>query len=207
MINGHQITDRVFCAYLELLNQFGTPGPWPWFGGIKYNAEEITISAILTQATNWRNAELALEQLRQHKLNSLSAIGKLTKNKLPWFSKIIRPSGFYQQKTKRLWSLAVWVKKHGGLKKIKKQPLESLRGKLLALDGIGPETADTILLYALNKPIFVIDEYTKRFIQDRNLTRATGYQPIQKFFEARLPRNIKLYQDYHALIVRWGKGK
>lgn len=182
-------------AYLALRQQFGPPGPWPWFGGKEHRAEEIAIGAVLAQATNWRNAELALEELRRRNLNSLSAIARLPEKSIPRLGEIIRSSGFFRQKAERLWRLA----------QIKKLNAALSREELLRIKGIGPETADTILLYALGRPVFVIDEYTKRFVKKCRLTAVKSYAALQGFFTGRLPVSVKLYQDFHALIVRWGK--
>lgn len=191
--------------YLGLWRKFGPPGPWPWFGGERHRAEEIVIGAILTQRTNWKNAQLALNNLRKKGLNNLNAVCRLGGKRIGFLAEVLRPSGFYQQKTQRLFDLASFATKSGGLNGLAAKPTEQLREELLSLEGVGPETADTILLYALDRPVFVVDEYTRRFVRARRLATAKSYSALQQFFQARLPVDLELYQNFHALIVRWGK--
>ena len=165
--------------------------------------EEVIIGAILTQRTNWRNVELAINNLKRVKINSLNNIYRLSAKKL---APLIKSSGFYQTKSQYLFNLAKFVvKNHGGLEKIRKTELKTLREELLKLKGIGPETADSILLYALDKPIFVIDEYTRRLVKKRGLADNLSYPFLQKLFEENLKKDFRLYQDFHALIVIDGK--
>jgi len=167
--------------------------------------EEVTMGAILTQRTNWRNAELAINNLKKAKLNSLKEIYKSKPRKL---ANLIKPSGFYKAKAQYLFNLAKFiVKNYGSLEKMKKAKPKELREELLKLKGIGPETADSILLYALDKPIFVIDEYTRRLVKERKLANKTNYQFLQKLFEENLRKDFRLYQDFHALIVINGKNR
>lgn len=208
---------KILEYYFYLLKKFGNPGPWPWFNqGVKHTKEEIAIGAILTQNTNWRNVEKALNNLRKNQANSLEKIYQLGRNDLDELKKLIRPSGFYNQKAERLWRLSKFiVENYKNLDNFFKLSLNEAREKLLSLNGIGKETADTILLYAAEKPIFVIDSYTRRFVSSyfKNISSHHGrakminYKIMQKFFMNNLPRNVELYQDYHALIVRWGKVK
>lgn len=200
--------------YFQLLERFGFPGPWPWFNqGVKHTKGEIVISAVLTQNTSWTNVEKALNNLRRKKANNLEKIYKLGKNGLDELKKLIKPSGFYNQKAERLWCLTKFiVENYKNLDNFFKLSLNETRGKLLSLRGIGQETADTILLYAGEKPIFVIDAYTERFVRAylKHLPSHHGrfkYEDRQKFFMDNLPLNIKLFQNYHALIVKWGKRK
>ena len=194
---------RVLSLYFELLRKYGEPGLWPWWGEDKpCTREEIAIGAILTQNTNWKNVEKAISNLKRENIRLVSfARGRLAKLK-----ELIRPSGFYNQKAERLFRFSRFiVEGYGSLGKFFKLPASEAREKLLAINGIGKETADTILLYAGYKPVFVIDTYTKKFVKAYNLTKKTDYDALQKFFTENLPTDIKLYQDYHALIVRWGK--
>lgn len=184
--------NRVLKLYQNLLRRFGEPGPWPWFGQEPaHSSEEIIIGAVLVQHTNWRNAALAIANLRKVGKNNLLS---LRRAKLITIRRLIRPAGFYRQKSERLKNLAEFLSR--GLVK---------REELLRVKGVGEETADTILLYAFAKPTFVIDAYTRRFVNHFHLTKATGYQALKNYFEARLPKNVKLFQSYHALIVQWGK--
>lgn len=191
--------------YLRLLSLFGDPGPWPWFGqSTPHGAEEITIGAILTQNTNWKNVEKALDNLKKENTCTIKGNYELGIRNYGRLLELVKPSGYYNQKTKRLFEFCKFIiQKHKTLKNFLKRG--SAREELLALHGIGPETADTILLYAGNRPIFVIDAYTKRFATHYKLTKHLSYDDLQKLFLKNLPGDTKLFQDYHALIVKWGK--
>ena len=160
--------------------------------------EEVIIGAILTQRTNWKNVEMALNNLKKAKINSLKDILRLGEKKL---APLIKSSGFYWAKAGYLLGLAEFINNHGGLAGMKKADLKGLREQLLELKGIGPETADSILPYALDKPVFVIDEYTRRLAKRRGLAKNLSYQFLQKLFEENLRKDFRLYQDFHALIV------
>ncbi len=208
---------KVLRRYFFLLENFGQPGPWPWFGqDTPHTEDEIVIGAILTQNTNWGNVEKALANLRENKANSLEAVYSLGKRDLNRLKQLIRSSGFYNQKGERLFSAAKFIiENYRNLKKLSSLPLWKVREQLLSIKGIGEETADTILLYAAEKPIFVIDAYTRKFIDEYfkaeqslfSRRKMVPYGNLQKFFMDNLPTNVKLFQDYHALIVKWGKEK
>jgi len=189
--------------YQQLKKKYGKPqGQWHlWCKRPKNEKErgEVAIGAILTQRTNWKNVELVLANLNKAKINSLRDIERLKPKKL---APLIKPSGFYRAKAEYLFHLVEFIlKNYGSLEKMKKVETKDLREKLLKLKGIGPETTDSILLYALDKPIFVIDEYTKRLAKKRKLAENLSYEFLQKLFEKNLKRNFRLYQDFHALIV------
>jgi Uncharacterized protein related to Endonuclease III len=153
--------------YKELKRKYGPPkGQWSlWCKRSKTNKERerVIIEAILTQRTNWRNVELAIKNLNQAKISSLQDIFRRGPKKL---ENLIKPSGFYKAKAQYLFNLVKFIiENYDSLEKMKKEKTEKLREKLLQLKGIGPETADSILLYALDKPIFVIDEYTRRLVK------------------------------------------
>lgn len=193
--------------YRELKKKYGRPqGQWKlWCKRPKTEKEreEVIIGAILTQRTNWKNVEIAINNLKKARINSLKDIYKLGVKKL---TPLIRPSGFYRTKAKHLFSLAKFiVENYGSLEKMKEKNGEELRKELLGLKGIGPETADSILLYSLDKPIFVIDEYTRRKIKKRKLSQNFSYEFLQKLFEKNLKRDFRLFQDFHAFIVIDGK--
>ena len=212
--------------YKELKRKYGTPkGQWKlWCKRPKIGREreEVIIGAILTQRTNWKNVELALNNLKKAKINSLKSILRLGEKRL---APLIRPSGFYQTKANYLFHLVEFIlKNYGNLEKMRKADLKELKEQLLELKGVGPETADSILLYALDKTVFVIDEYTRRIVKKRGLadTLATklsrsesegkeedevlfAYAFLQKLFEKNLRKDFRLYQDFHALIVINGK--
>lgn len=202
--------NKIFWLYQKLREKYGHPkGQWVlWCKRPKTNKEreEVIIGAILTQRANWRNAELAIANLKKEKINFLKNIHKLGLKNKNELARLIRPSGFYQQKAGCLFGLAKFIlENYGNLKELKKKELAKLREELLSLKGIGPETADSILLYGLEKPVFVIDEYTRRLAKKRRLTDNYDYHFLQGLFEKNLKKDFRLYQDFHALIVIDGK--
>ena len=194
----------LFSFYQELEKKYGKPkGQWRLWCKRKKSErerEKVIIGAVLTQRTNWKNVEFCLVNLKKAKIDSLRKISKAGVKKI---TPLIRPCGFYKTKAFYLVGLAKFiVKNYQTIKKMKKERLEVLREKLLEQKGIGPETADSILLYALDKPVFVIDEYTRRFVKKKNLRRqGLSYSSLQRFFEKNLVKDFKLYQDFHSLIV------
>jgi endonuclease-3 related protein len=200
---------RLFRLYIQLLKNYGDPGPWPWFGQDKpHTPEEIAIGAILTQNTNWKNVERAIKNLRDASCCGLKPIQHIASKDLKTLEQLIRPSGFFRQKADRLARFASHVTdRYGTLTRFLRRPTSKVRDDLLAMNGIGKETADTILLYAGNHPVFVIDAYTKRFALANRLNVAPDYDAIQTHFTKRLPQDVGLFQDFHALIVQWGKTK
>lgn len=186
--------------YDRLYSRFGPQGWWP--GETPF---EVIVGAILTQNTAWSNVEKAIGNLKGRRLLSPK---KLSNTKPSLIAKLIRPSGYYNIKTQRLRNFLDFLNKgfRGDLKKLLSGPAGDLRKALLAIKGIGPETADSILLYAANRPVFVVDAYTKRIFSRHKLIRKdAGYDEIQRIFMSNLPRNTRLYNEYHALIVRTGK--
>ena len=196
------MNNKILKLYFDLREKYGSPeGQWQlWRKRPKTlkEKEEILIGAILTQRTNWRNVELAMSNLKKAKINSLAGIYKLGEKKLAEF---IKPSGFYRQKAKYLFGLAEFVVNRGGLRKIIKEPTDKLRKEFLDLKGVGPETADSILLYALERPVFVIDEYTKRLLMANRIAHSGKYEDLRNLFEQNLKPDWRLYQDFHALII------
>jgi len=193
--------------YKELRRSYGMPkGQWTLWckrPKTKKEREEVIIGAILTQRTNWKNVEMALSNLKKAKAHSLKDIYRLGEKKL---AHLIKPSGFYQTKASYLFHSAKFILgKYKSLAKMGRLDLKELREQLLELKGIGPETADSILLYALDKPVFVIDEYTRRLVKRRGLAKDLSYAFLQKLFEKNLRKDFRLYQDLHALIVIDGK--
>jgi endonuclease-3 related protein len=188
-------------AYRRMFNCFGPrnwwPGDSPW---------EVMLGAILTQNTAWGNVERAIDNLKTHGLLSATAVADAPLEQL---TQLIRPSGYYRQKAKKLKALVEFFKQEYAFSivKMRGEELPILRNKLLGIFGVGPETADSILLYALDKPVFVVDAYTKRiFSRHGFFPEDYTYRQIQEFFEERLPTEVKLYNEYHALIVYTGKG-
>lgn len=197
----------VLQEYFNLLKLHGDPGPWPWFNTDNpHTDEEIAIGAVLTQNTNWQNVVKALENLRQFDISNLNGIYQIGNKDYEKLKLLIRPSGYFNQKAKRLYAFSEFIKKnYGSLVEFLKLPPDKARLILLSLHGIGPETADTILLYSGNRPIFVIDAYTKKFVLAKKWPVSHDYDSLQNYFMQNLPQSTKLYQDYHALIVRWSQ--
>lgn len=195
--------------YKELKKKYGNPkGQWSLWckrPKTKKEREEVIIGAVLTQRTNWKNVELALTNLKEEGVNSLKSICCRGERRL---APLIRAAGFYRTKAHYLFGLAKFIiKNYGRLEKLHGLNPCKLREELLELKGVGPETADSILLYALDKPVFVIDEYTRRLVKKRNLSKNLSYGFLQKLFEKKLRRDFRLYQDFHALIVIDGKNR
>lgn len=186
--------------YRRLMVAFGPQGWWP--GRTVF---EIAVGAILTQNTNWANVEKAVGNLRSAGALSPRAMSVLHHRRL---SSLIRPSGYYNVKARRLTSFLRYLgERHGlNMKSLLDTPTEPLRRELLEVEGIGPETADSILLYAAGRPVFVVDAYTRRVFSRHNLIDAkVSYHDLQDFFHRSLPRDVDLFNEYHALIVRLGK--
>ncbi len=188
--------------YKKLMAYYGKQAWWPVSYNFNPEELEICIGAILTQNTNWKNVEKALSILNQHRCTTANDIIKIKEDRL---HQMIKSSGFYKQKTERLKILCKFIQTFGDFKRFSK---DVKREDLLNLKGIGPETADSILLYACNKPYFVVDAYTKRMCEKLKIkTNEKDYESYRLFFESNLPRDVMLYKEFHALIVRWGKDK
>lgn len=178
-------------------------GPQHWWPGER--PFEIIVGAILTQNTNWQNVEKAITNLKEEKYLSPSGLKKIPIKKL---AQLIRPSGYFNIKAHRLKEFIKFLfnEYKGSLAAMARENLAVLRKKLLGIKGIGPETCDSILLYALNKPIFVVDAYTKRILTRHNiLDHNISYHQIQELFMKNLPRSTRLFNEYHALFVKAGK--
>ncbi len=184
--------------YETLFEKFGPQHWWPGETPL-----EIAIGAILTQNTNWKNVEKAIENLKNRDLIDVDRLLATPEDEL---RELIRPSGFFNIKLKRLLNFIRFLKAEGGLNELKKLPVPELREKLLSVPGIGPETADSIILYALEKPIFVVDAYTRRFLKRHGIIQGNEkYDEIRALFEKNLPQDVELFKEYHALIVKLGK--
>jgi len=204
------VNTKIYRIYQRFLKKHGPAVKfWPnWCAEKKSSRDKeiIAVGAILTQHTSWRNADLALRNLKKAGLLSIKKIAFL--RDLKKLTELIRPAGFFKSKPRRLFSFCQFIAgKYGSLENFAKEDLETAREKLLELYGLGPETADTILLYALGKPTFVIDEYTRRLLKKEKLANKFDYGFIKGFFEKNLPRSAKLYQDFHALIIIDQKGE
>ena len=186
--------------YHALLDAHGAQKWWP--GRTRF---EVIAGAILIQNTNWRNAERALKALRREGLLSPKAMEKVEVRKL---AALIRSSGYFREKARKLKEFLKYLRREhsGSLGRMLAMPTEILREELLAVHGIGPETADSILLYAGQRAVFVVDAYARRIVARHGLAKGTeGYEQLRKFFEANLPMNASLFNEYHALIVHTGK--
>ena len=206
-----KLRDKIYQTYLNLSKKYGRKkGFWKkWCKRrkTKKDREEIVLGAILTQKTNWQNVELALKNLKEAKPLSIEKIYQIGNKDRELLEKLIKPSGFYRQKAKRIFELCKFlVENYGSLEKFFGQDLETCRNQLLEIYGIGPETADSILLYAGDLPIFVIDEYTLRFVKEYKLSQKFSYDELQNLFQQNLPKDPKVYQDFHAIIVSEEKG-
>ena len=186
--------------YQQMFDRFGPQHWWP--GRTK---TEIIIGAILTQNTNWENVKKAIVNLRRAKMLTFSALRDADEKTI---AELIRPSGYFNVKAKRLKNFVnFFYSEYGGSwKKFQSTPLDTLREKVLSVNGVGPETADSILLYALDKPIFVIDVYTKRALsRHRMISEDDDYHAIQKLFMDNLTLDVAFFNEYHALFVRLAK--
>jgi endonuclease-3 related protein len=186
--------------YRLLAERFGPTGWWP--GDSPF---EIAVGAILTQNTAWGNVEKAIANLKRAKMLSPRAILDADCATL---EDMLRPSGYFRVKAKRLRNFCEYlvVRYAGSMKRMARVPLEKLRPELLKVHGIGPETADDILLYAGGKPVFVVDAYTRRILSRHGLVSGdVPYGPLREFFESALPPHVDLFREYHALIVHTGK--
>ena len=205
----NKLKNDLYKIYKALKKQYGKPeGQWKlWCKRPKTEKEkeQVIIESILTQRANWKNVCYAISNLKAAGLLSIKKIASTPEEKI---QTLIRPSGFYKIKAKRLKALCNFIENEcGGVEKAQKLSDDILREKLLSLNGIGEETADDILLYAFEKPFFVIDEYTRRLVRKFNLTDNFSYRHLQELFEKGLgKKDYVLYQDYHALIVIDGKG-
>ncbi len=186
--------------YQAMLESLG-PSYW-WPGETDF---EIMVGAVLTQNTNWGNAERAITNIKRVERMSAEKLYALTEEQL---AELIRPSGYFRIKASRLRNLLVFLKNESGfeLETLKDQELDLLRDKFLAVKGIGPETADSIMLYALELPTFVVDAYTHRILNRHGLVpEDSTYEDMRELFMDALPQDVRLYNEYHALIVRTAK--
>ena len=226
--DSRQLQTQIRSYYLSLLEAYGPQNWWP-----AQSRVEVIVGAYLTQNTNWSNVEKAIANLRRARALNLKALRALPLREL---EALVRPSGYFRQKAARLKGFIAFLdeKYSGSLDRMFAQPTEKLRAELLALNGVGPETADSILLYAGNHPVFVVDAYTRRLLERHGLiTAKAGYEEIRALIEravgnaeaetlrtsqpgadprhkvsrmSRAPRGdlAQHYNELHALIVRVG---
>ena len=193
-------TDFPEKAFDRLYRAFGPQRWWPGDTPL-----EVAVGAILTQNTNWANVEKAIVNLKREHMLSARVLHRIPPARL---SGLIRPAGYFNIKTGRLKNfIAFLMDEYGGsMKKMSADTLPEIRSKLLSVNGIGPETADSIILYALRKPVFVVDAYTRRVLSRHAiLDHHASYETYQEFFQGRLREDERLYNEYHALIVRLAK--
>ncbi len=186
--------------YERLLDHFGRQYWWP-----AESPFEVLVSAVLVQNTSWSNVEKVMGILREEGMRTVEDLDDLAIEEL---FELIRPVGYYRIKGKRLKNLLAYIRdRHGGsLEAMFQTPLDRLRRELLEINGIGPETADSILLYAGNLPTFVVDAYTLRIFARHGWAEPDcDYHQLKSLFEDGLERDAALYNEYHALLVRLGK--
>jgi len=190
----------LFFIYRKLNTHFGDLHWWP-----ADTSFEMILGAILTQNTAWQNVERAINNLKAHNLLEPELMYEIDRHVL---EELIRPSGYFRIKTSRIKNFVSFLrnKYDWSLKKMFQEDLWQLREKMLEINGIGKETADSILLYAGHRPVFVIDAYTKRILSRHGLVASNiSYDELQKYFMRNLPVDVSLYNQYHALIVNAGK--
>ncbi len=191
---------QINLIYKKLYNHFGPQRWWP-----AESPFEVMVGAILTQNTNWQNVERAIKNLKKDSLLEPKKLYNISTKKL---AALIRPAGYYNIKAKRLKEFVkfyfdAW---NGSIEKTSLFKTDRLRKDLLSVNGIGPETADSILLYALNRPVFVVDAYTKRIFSKHGFIKENAvYDEAQNLFMLNLKKNVKMFNEYHALLVKLGK--
>jgi endonuclease-3 related protein len=186
--------------YRRLLDRFGPQHWWP-----AEEPFEVIVGAILTQSAAWGNVEKAMANLKRAEALPPKKLRQLS---LPRLAKMVHPCGYYNTKALKLKSFAFWLGNHynDDLDSLFAVNTEDLRQQLLSVHGIGQETADSILLYAAGKPVFVIDAYTRRILSRIGLVpEKDSYGGYQAFFMEHLPPDAAMFNEYHALLVRLGK--
>ena len=186
-------------VHQTLLRDFGPQNWWPGGSGF-----EMMVGAILTQSVAWTNVEKAIANLKESGVLTPSALREIPTDRL---AELVRPSGYYRAKAVKIQALAQHLDRYGDdLDGLFDQDLESLRAELLSIHGVGEETADAIILYAAQKPSFVVDAFTVRILGRLDLAPpSTGYGAYKAWFEEHLPRDVEMFSEYHALLVRLGK--
>ena len=188
-------------VYYDALQEAYGPQHW-WPGRTRF---EVIVGAILTQNTSWSNVEKAIAGLRRAHLLSPEAIEQVSFEKL---SELIRPSGYFRQKARKLKAFVDFLRRRHerSLTKMFATPTDGLREQLLGIHGIGPETADSILLYAGDHLVFVVDAYARRILERHGLAEGKeSYDAVRRLFETNLPTSATVFNEYHALIVYVGK--
>lgn len=187
--------DKIIQVYYLLENYYGETGWWP-----AESILEIIIGAVLTQNTSWSNVEKCIKNLKSNNMIDLHKLINLDDESL---KSLIKPSGFYNLKAKRLKNVLIFFDSFcgGNFEIIRKKSLNDIRDNLLQINGVGKETADSIILYAFDFPIFVVDAYTKRLFKRLGINFSEDYDNLQEMFHKYLESNTYIYKEYHALIV------
>jgi endonuclease III related protein len=191
---------EISLIYRRLYACFGPQKWWP-----ARTRLEVMVGAVLTQNTSWTNVEKAIVNLRRKRLLTAEKLFRVPQKVL---AELIRPSGYYNLKAERLKALTVFLMRscQGELRRLSGIKTAFLRRQLLAIKGVGPETADSILLYALDRPVFVVDAYTKRIFSRHGLVKEdAGYDAVQALLMGNLKHETGLFNEYHALLVRLAK--
>lgn len=192
---------HVLMEYFQAMSKALGPSQW-WPAESSF---EVCLGAVLTQNTNWTNASRAIQVLRERDLLVPEHLDVLTADQL---AELIRPAGYFRVKAARIKALLEFLRHEVAydLGRLAQEQVEELRPKLLRVKGIGQETADSILLYALNQPVFVVDAYTARIMNRHALVpEDVSYNSLQELFVESLPQDVGLFNEYHALLVRVGK--
>jgi endonuclease-3 related protein len=196
----HIISDKLNEIYELLLEAYGPQNWWPAESPL-----EVMLGAVLTQNTNWLGVEKAIANLKHKNLLNPDKLQALATEDL---ARLIKPAGYFNLKARRLKNLIEFLAEaySGDLETMGQTETGQLRKELLAVNGVGPETADSILLYALERPVFVVDTYTYRVMNRHGLVgEQVSYDELQELFTQHLPLDISLFNQYHALLVRVGK--
>lgn len=195
---GRGRAERISGVYRSLLGRNGDPGWWPGD-----SAFEIMVGAVLTQNTAWRNVERAIANLKSaHALSPQAIVDAHPRRLAAW----LRPSGYFNVKARRLRALCGSILEHGGVARMGRMPTPELRALLLDVHGIGPETADDIILYAFQRPVFVVDAYTRRIFSRLGvIDGGEGYETLRRMFESALGPDAGVFNRYHGLIVNHAK--
>lgn len=195
-MGNQSISQALQNIYHQLINYYGPQHWWP-----AEEPFEVIVGAILTQSAAWGNVEKAISNLKTAEALSPKVLRRLSLSEL---AGLIHPCGYYNAKALKLKSFAHWLGEHynDNLGKLFANNIDYLRQELLSIHGIGQETADSIILYAANKPIFVIDAYTRRIINRIGLAPdSNSYTAYQTLFMDNLPSDVGLFNEYHALLV------
>jgi endonuclease III related protein len=190
----------LLAVYDQLLSRYGPQHWWPAESPL-----EMIVGAILTQSAAWSNVEKAIANLKREGTLSLQALRRIRQEEL---GRLVYASGYYNSKARKLKAFAEWVAENqdDDLSALFSLDTGEMRRQLLSVHGIGEETADSIILYAAHKPIFVIDAYTRRIVTRLGLTPAgKGYSDFQSLFMQQLPHDEQMFNEYHALLVKHGK--